>query len=97
MPILTDESEPKRRRPPVFAAVLALFLAVPLGLFVWSWFEPQSYDFGKYNFQFGAMYGPVSTLGPGWHRFPNGWQLTVDLPWRIGLYDVSWLWPRSPD
>jgi hypothetical protein len=95
MPIVDEDSRPKRRRTPLWTAVLALLPALPLGLFAWSWFEPQSHDFGNYNLQFGALYGPVATMGPGWHRFPNGWQVTVELPGRIGLYDVSWLCSRD--
>lgn len=95
MPIVNEDNSGKRRRAPVWVAALVLVLALPLGMFVSSWFEPQSYDLGKYNLQIGALYGPVSTFGPGWHRFPNGWQLTIELPGRVGLYDISWLWRRG--
>jgi hypothetical protein len=95
MPLVDEDSQPKRRRAASWVAALAGVGVLPVALFLWSWIEPQSYDLGAYKLQFGALYGPASTLGPGWRRFPNGWQLTVELPGRLGLYDIAWLRPRD--
>jgi hypothetical protein len=96
MPIVSTDGQAKRPRARVWAAGFALVVALPLGMFVWSWFEPIGLDLGAYRLVFGAMYGPVSNLGPGWHRFPNGWQLTVELPGRSGIYGVSCVKPLDP-
>jgi hypothetical protein len=95
MPLVKGKEASKSRRGPVWVALLTLIGLGPIGLFVWSWFEPVGLDLGSYRLVFGAMYGPVSSLGPGWHRFPNGWQLIVELPGRSGLYDVSCVKPRD--
>lgn len=91
MPIVTEESQPKRRRAHWWALAPALVALLPVGLFAWSWVETVALQVGPYRLVFGAMYGPVSTMGPGWRRFRGGCDLTVELPGRIGIYHGLWL------
>jgi len=95
MPIFIAESQPKRGHERRWVA-LALAALVPAVLFAYSWYEPVYVRVGPRTFTFGALYGDISSLGPGWHRFPNAWELVIDLPGRIGLYHVSWVEPRNP-
>ena len=93
--IVSEESRPLRRRAHWWLLALALVALVPVGLFAWSWYEPVSVRIGPHRLTFGALYGNVSSLAPGWHRFPNLWEVVVELPGRSGLYDVSWVEPRK--
>jgi hypothetical protein len=95
MPIVTEESQPKRRRGHGWVLALALVALLPVGLFAWSWYEPVAVQVGSHRLVSGAMYGNVSSRAPGWHWFPNSWQVIVELPERSGLYRVLWLKPRE--
>jgi hypothetical protein len=95
MPIVIEENRPKRRRAHSGVLALALVGLLPVGLFAWSWYAPVSIDVGASRLGFGALYGSVSSRAPGWHRFPNGWEIVVELPGRSGLYHVVWVEPRT--
>jgi len=96
MPIVTEETQRKRRRPPWWALALLLAALLVVGVFAWSLVEPVYVRFGPdRRFMFGAMWGDHSSLGPGWHRTPNFWELVIELPGRRGLYHVSWVEPRK--
>ena len=97
MPIVAEESQPKRHRGHWWVMALVLMTLLPVGLFAWSWYEPVNIRIGPRRFTFGALYGNVSTLGPGWHRFPNGWEVLVELPGRTGVYYAVWAGPRKPN
>ena len=95
MPVVSEERPPKRRGARWWTAALVFPVLMLVAMFAWSWCEPVGFDLGPGRLVFGASYGNVSHLGPGWHQTPNFWELVIELPGRSGLYSVSWVQPRE--
>lgn len=88
MPIVADNTEPKRRRPPLWALLPAV-LSVLTVLIVWSFFKPLHISLGSHELLcFGAWEG--GRFFTGFNSGPQGsWDLGMAIPGTSAVFSIS--------
>lgn len=77
-----------RRAPRRVLVPVVVVLLLPAVLFACSWIAPVHLEVGNRSFFAGPLY---NFRAPWWgsKHVPDGWQFTVNLPTRDGLYMIQ--------
>jgi hypothetical protein len=96
MPIVAEHHETKRRSAPSWVLAPLLALLLPVGLFVWSFFQPVSVPLGESDLEirhWGKLppaIGYLTTADEALYLRDCRWWWSVELPggrgWGMGLF-----------
>lgn len=93
MPIVTEESQPKRRRAPWWVLGFALVAWLPAGLCAWVLFAPVNVSLGGQILRIAVVPNRISRPVGSFYVNWQFWAIVAPLPHHLGNY---WIGMDSP-